>query len=116
MKHKRFLSVLLALVFVLTLLPAVGAPAKAVSMISIDQYTFPDGNFRDIVLESCDIDHDNKLSAEEIADVIALDIEDEFISDLTGLEYFTALEVLDCSDNKLTSLDLSHNTKLKRVN
>lgn len=34
------------------------------------------------------------------------------ISDLTGIEYFTALTQLNCGGNLLTSLDLSNNTAL----
>ena len=34
------------------------------------------------------------------------------ISDLTGIEAFSALTYLDCEDNKLTTLDLSQNTAL----
>ena len=34
------------------------------------------------------------------------------ISDLTGIEDFTSLNVLDCSYNQLTSLDISQNTSL----
>ena len=35
------------------------------------------------------------------------------ISDLTGIEAFTALTFLDCSENQLTSLDVSTNTALE---
>ena len=34
------------------------------------------------------------------------------LSDLSGIEWFTGLEVLDCSDNLLTELDLSQNSNL----
>ena len=38
------------------------------------------------------------------------------ISTLKGIEYFTELTSLDCSNNSLTSLDLSKNTKLTYLN
>jgi Leucine-rich repeat (LRR) protein len=38
------------------------------------------------------------------------------ISDLTGIEAFTALTGLDCSENVLTSLDVSSNTALTTLN
>ena len=38
------------------------------------------------------------------------------ISDLTGIEAFTALTYLNCYDNQLTSLDLSQNTALTYLN
>ena len=34
------------------------------------------------------------------------------ISDLTGIEAFTALDYLNCRDNQITSLDVSNNTAL----
>ena len=37
------------------------------------------------------------------------------ISDLTGIEAFTALTVLDCSFNQITSLDVSNNTALTNL-
>ena len=37
------------------------------------------------------------------------------ISDLTGIEYFTALTELDCMGNQLTVLDLSQNTNLTKL-
>jgi hypothetical protein len=36
-----------------------------------------------------------------------LDVSNSGITDLAGIEYFTALEVLNCSDNSLTALDVS---------
>ncbi|MBO4579772.1 MAG: S-layer homology domain-containing protein [Clostridiales bacterium] len=41
-----------------------------------------------------------------------IDVELEEIKDLTGIEYFTSLTVLDCYYNQLTSLDVSQNTAL----
>ena len=37
------------------------------------------------------------------------------ISDLTGIEYFTALTWLWCEDNQLTSLDVTQNTSLENL-
>lgn len=45
MKHKRFLSILLALVMVLTLLPVLTPPAKAAGgSVTISRATFPDSS------------------------------------------------------------------------
>lgn len=38
-----------------------------------------------------------------------------YIESLDGIEYFTALEKLDCGGNALYTLDLSHNPNLKEV-
>jgi Leucine-rich repeat (LRR) protein len=38
------------------------------------------------------------------------------ITDLSGIEYFTSLEMLNCNDNQLTSLDVSQNMALTYLN
>ncbi len=83
--------------------------------VEINKENFPDGNFRYIVLLKCDTDRDGFLSDTEISNIKKLEIPNEKISDLTGVEYLTALTYLDCSRNQLTSLDLSKNTALERV-
>jgi Leucine-rich repeat (LRR) protein len=42
-------------------------------------------------------------------------VDNHGIADMTGLEAFTALYVLDCQRNRLTSLDVSANTLLERL-
>ncbi|MEP3837437.1 MAG: T9SS type A sorting domain-containing protein [Algibacter sp.] len=55
---------------------------------------------------------DNYVSISAIKSIKKLDISKSSISDLTGIEYFTALETLYCQNNKLIQLDLSSNTAL----
>ena len=81
-------------------------------VILIDAANFPDANFRNYLL-SKDYGSDSMLTMEEIAGISTLSLGMENISDLTGIEHFTALEWLYCNDNQLTALDLSHNTALK---
>jgi hypothetical protein len=50
-----------------------------------------------------------------ISGVTTLDVRDKEISDLTGIEAFTALTYLNCTQNKLTSLDVSKNTALEEL-
>ena len=45
--------------------------------------------------------------------LINLDVSNQNISDLTGIEDFTALTFLDCKDNQISSLDLSNNLYLE---
>ena len=45
--------------------------------------------------------------------LISLDVSNQNISDLTGIEDFTVLSTLDCSNNNLTTLDLSQNNYLQ---
>ena len=56
------------------------------------------------------------LSDTEIAAVKKIDCKGRAITNLKGIEYFTALEYLYCYDNELTELDLRRNTKLKELN
>ena len=56
------------------------------------------------------------LSDTEIAAVKKIDCKGRAITNLKGIEYFTALEYLYCYDNEFTELDLRWNTKLKELN
>ena len=94
-------------------LKAVQAPVPG---IALNDTTFPDAVFRGYIAENADTDKDSLLSESEIAGVTGLDVSGMGIRDLRGIGYFTALQSLDCSDNQLTSLDLSANTALQTLN
>ncbi len=74
----------------------------------------PDANFRTIV-EYYDTNKDSSLSDTEIAAVEEIACYDKGISNLKGIEYFTALRSLNCGRNQLTSLDVSKNTALTKL-
>ena len=59
---------------------------------------------------------DDYVLTSRINSVTILNVPGENISDLTGIEDFLALTELDCSNNNLTSLDLSGNTALTILN
>jgi hypothetical protein len=65
-----------------------------------------------------DKDGDGKLSIAEAADVQAIDLftytvgMEERVASMEGIEYFTGLQLFDCSVNKLTELDMSGYTSL----
>ena len=82
--------------------------------VAIDNTNFPDANFRTIV-EYYDTNKDSSLSDTEIAAVEEIDCYDKGISNLKGIEYFTALRSLNCGCNQLTSLDVSKNTALTNL-
>ena len=82
--------------------------------VAIDNTNFPDANFRTIV-EYYDTNKDSSLSDTEIAAVEEIDCYDKGISNLKGIEYFTALRSLNCGYNQLTSLDVSKNTALTNL-
>lgn len=79
--------------------------------ITINETTFPDANFRNYVLSQT-YGSDGILTAEEIAEVTAINVNEKEIADLTGIEHFTALKYLYCYNNSLTSLDVSNNPAL----
>ena len=83
--------------------------------IYISSTTFPDATFRNKV-KAFDTNNDNYLSDAEIRAVETMDVSDLIIFDLTGIEYFSALHVLNCAGNELTSLDLSQNFNLNELN
>ena len=88
---------------------------KIVDGVAVDTFNFPDKNFRDVV-KTFDTDDNNILSDTEIAAVKKIDCKGRAITNLKGIQYFTALEYLYCSKNELTALDLRQNTELKELN
>ena len=80
--------------------------------VAIDNINFPDANFRTVV-ENYDTNKDGNLSDTEIATVEAIDCFKKGITNLKGIEYFTALKILWCAENQLTALDVSENTALR---
>ena len=78
----------------------------------------PDDNFEQVLVE---LGMDYGPLNDSIPEVTAksvklLNISYNTISDLTGIEKFTQLENFYCHYNKIDSLDLTHNIKLKDVN
>ncbi|PKB16830.1 LamG-like jellyroll fold domain-containing protein [Flavobacterium sp. 5] len=75
----------------------------------------PDSNFEQKLIDlGIDTDGLNgKITIANISSITNLDLSNSNIKDLTGIENFTALNILDCSNNQLTSLDLSKNTNLQ---
>lgn len=85
----------------------IGAPPDVDDVLQ----AIADDKFRALCREF-DVDADGKLSLAEAGEVTELPVPMSGITSLEGIEYFTALILLDCSDNELTALDVSHNTEL----
>ena len=94
-------------------LPRFALQTKFPVAIEVDTVYFPDEAFRAYVAEHLDKSGDGVLNEEELNNVITLNVSGLGIRDLTGIGYFVGLAALDCSDNELTSLDLSANAKLQ---
>jgi len=74
----------------------------------------PDQNFEQALIDTgiANPTINGKVLTANIEVVTGFFIENKNITDLTGIEDFTALTFLDCSENQLTSLDFSNNTAL----
>lgn len=75
-------------------------------LILIDDKTFPDEQFRKYIFSTIDENADGKLSSEEISQTRELNISNQEIYDLTGIEVFTNLKYLDGSRNHLAYANL----------
>ncbi len=95
---------------------SVTAAADAVDYdeISITEKEIPDGNFRKYILQLLEADGD-RVSRHKIDATTSLDLSGLEIKNLTGISLFTELTDLDVSGNLLTSLDVTGNKKLSRL-
>ena len=86
--------------------------------ISVSQTTsIPDANFEQALID-LGIDSgviDGVVLTANISSLTDLDISNSNISDLTGIEDFVALEILNCSGNNLTSLNFTNNKNLLQL-
>ena len=89
----------------------------SVSLFSQNVY-IPDANFKNYLVNNPEINTngDTEIQVSEASSFIGeIDCGGFNISDLTGIEAFTALTYLDCGGNQLTSLDVSQNTALNTL-
>ena len=87
---------------------------QAAGGVAITSNNFPDSNFRGVV-QQFDKDKNGYLSDSEIKAVTYLDCPNQNISNLSGIKYFTALKTLNCSYNKLQTLDVNSITTLQTL-
>lgn len=79
--------------------------------IAIDEVHFPDENFRKYLKDNFDENGDGYFSQDEIDSITFMTISNG-VKSLDGINYFTSMTSLDCSNNQLTSLDVSKNPNL----
>jgi hypothetical protein len=87
------------------------------SQSSCQNISFPDSLFKLRLIENgIDTNSDGEISFVEASSVTTLDLSFGWdfypIQSLVGIEFFTNLEFLDCSDNNLNSLNLEGNAQL----
>jgi uncharacterized repeat protein (TIGR02543 family) len=82
---------------------------------------FPDINFRRAVLQLLDTygihSVDGSMVADDLetlASITYLNVANKFIIDMTGLAYFSGLQILECYNNQITTLDLASNAALEQ--
>lgn len=79
---------------------------------------FNDTAFKQAVIDTV-LNSDREISdnvyVDEVSEVTSLDIKSKDITDLKGIEYFTSLQTLNCSGNRIQQIDLSSNTELTNL-
>lgn len=80
----------------------------------IEEVAISDAGFKSYLLEAYDVDKDGVLSTKEAAAVTEIKASGRGIKVMPELnDIFTDITVLDCSDNKLTELDITRLLSLK---
>lgn len=101
---------------------ALALPAGAFALdqaVAVTETNFPDQIFRSWLLNKSNLNGagaDGLLTGEELASITAMDLSRRDIQSLEGIEYFTALESLNVSNNRLTSLNVSGCPELVDLN
>lgn len=75
---------------------------------------FPDEAFR-AVIKTFDTDRNGKLTESEIEAITEINCSGKGVVSVQGIEYLTALKKLDCSNNRIETLNLSKNITLTHI-
>ena len=123
-KRTRLVSALLTLAMVFTFLPFSAFAAEGDIAIN-DTSVFTDEGFREYLSIGyhyvdgtkirIDTDENGILSQDERMAVKNMDVRGYAVYGLKGIEYFTELRELDCTNRPIGSLNLSKNTKLEQL-
>ncbi|NNU78555.1 Ig-like domain-containing protein [Clostridium estertheticum] len=73
---------------------------------------FTDENFKSIVYSKIGKTAPSPILESDVKDIKSLDLSGAEVSSSSGLEYFTSLTELNCSNNEIVTLDVSKNTAL----
>lgn len=95
--------------------PYLGEGVAEPDPVDINETNFPDGIFRNYVSSNFDLNQNGKLEYAEIASATNIKVNKMDIQSMKGIEYFTELEQLKCKENQLTTLDISNNPLLYKL-
>ncbi len=119
---KKFLSLTLAIILCLALLPTLAPHTAAAEehYLEINSSNFPDAYFRNWITVYLPVSGDAEsgyyMTQEQVESVQEITCSDRDVKSLRGIEFFPNLRYLDCEGNLLSSLDVSKNTALKDLN
>jgi len=82
----------------------------------VELVTISDEAFKSYCVQNYDTDKDGEISEREAAVVTSLDVSSKMISSMEGVEKFTALTSINCSNNSISSLDVSALVSLTSLN
>ena len=91
------------------------ADEAGIKDININSTNFPDEKFRTFVTRNYDTNKDNILQIDEYMYIEDMDISGLGIKNLKGIEYFQGLFELNCSNNSISSIDLTLNFNMQRL-
>lgn len=80
------------------------------ALVNDNVATFSDGVTTDV-----DTNNDGEIDVSEAEAVISLDVSYKQISSMEGIQYFTSVFNLVCTNNSIAELDLTSNTSLAYV-
>lgn len=81
-------------------------------IVAIDETTFPDAGFRQLMKRNYKWANDDLLTQKEIEEVTSLDTSWSRVTSLKGIEFFSYLTNLKAPDSGLIEVDVSKNTEL----
>ncbi|MGB3343153.1 MAG: hypothetical protein WBA61_04520, partial [Aequorivita sp.] len=84
------------------------------SVLQAQIVNIPDVNFKNALIEAgVDTNGDGEIQLSEAEAVINLNVSFQEIQSMEGIQSFVNLEVLHCSNNQISSLNMSHNLNLQ---
>lgn len=85
------------------------------SSVKIDSVHFPDKVFREYVKKQFDTDKNGTLSSGEIKTATVIEIQEEDLKSVKGIEYFSELQQVTGHADELKTVDLRKNKKLRLI-